>query len=147
MEIKIIRKWFSLKTVISEFLIPEVDFKVYCLEDVPRAEGVKIYGETAIPAGSYMMRVTWSPKYKRNLPLIYNSPDMSINMHGKRWTGVRIHKGNWMQDTDACILPGMNKGNDAVWSSGKAMKLIDDIIDFDDTDTVHRIHIINQQAA
>lgn len=72
------------------------------LEDRFRDLGIekKIYGETAIPAGTYEVRVTWSPKFKRNLPLLLGVP---------HFEGIRIHRGNTVKDTLGCILVGENK--------------------------------------
>ena len=60
----------------------------------------KIYGETAIPYGTYDIELTYSPKFKRNLPLIKNV---------KHFEGIRIHSGSHAGHTDGCILLGENK--------------------------------------
>ena len=52
-----------------------------------------------IPEGSYWMRLTYSPKFKKDLPLIW-----SDKVHKNR--GIRIHSGNTVKDTDGCILIG-----------------------------------------
>lgn len=52
-----------------------------------------------IPEGSYWMQLTYSPKFKRELPLIW-----SDKVHKNR--GIRIHNGNTVKDTDGCILIG-----------------------------------------
>lgn len=70
------------------------------LEDMERME--KVYGETAIPQGQYKMSLTYSPKFKRILPLIENVPG---------FTGIRIHSGNTTDDTSGCILVGEYSGN------------------------------------
>jgi hypothetical protein len=51
----------------------------------------------AIPAGTYKLDITYSPKFKRNMPEILNVPDR---------TGIRIHTGNIPTDSDGCILVG-----------------------------------------
>ena len=51
----------------------------------------------AIPAGRYAVAVTWSPKFKRWLPLLLNVPYRS---------GIRIHAGNNPEDSAGCILLG-----------------------------------------
>lgn len=61
---------------------------------------IKIYGKTAIPKGTYKVEVTYSPKFKRYLPLL-------INVKG--FSGIRIHSGNTAEDTLGCLLVGYNK--------------------------------------
>ena len=60
---------------------------------------MKVYGETAIPYGRYRVIVTWSPKFKRELPLILDV---------RHFTGIRIHRGNYPKDSAGCILVGEN---------------------------------------
>lgn len=88
-----------------------VDDKYFCdtLEDVVRDlnhDGdlddpgeQKVYGETAIPYGRYHIEVTYSPKFKRLLPLI-------LAVWG--FIGIRIHKGRYPSHTSGCVLVGMN---------------------------------------
>lgn len=59
----------------------------------------KVYGETAIPTGTYSVSLTYSPKFKKVLPLIENV---------KGFSGIRIHSGNTAQDSLGCILVGKN---------------------------------------
>jgi hypothetical protein len=67
----------------------------YTLEDIERE--IKIPHETAIPTGVYKVTVTYSQRFKRNLPLLLDVPNFS---------GVRIHSGNTSADTEGCILLG-----------------------------------------
>lgn len=59
----------------------------------------KKYGETAIPTGKYKVEMTYSPKYKRIMPLIQGV---------KGYSGIRIHSGNTAKDTLGCLLVGKN---------------------------------------
>jgi hypothetical protein len=58
----------------------------------------------AIPEGEYRVTMTYSPKYKTQLPLI--TGDSRFN---SLWQGIRIHAGNTAKDTQGCILVGENK--------------------------------------
>ena len=69
---------------------------------------VKVYGETAIPYGTYEIKITYSEHFKRNLPILLNVPS---------YEGVRIHKGNTAKDTLGCILLGENKKRGMVINS------------------------------
>ena len=80
-----------------------IDGQYFCdtLEDTVRdlTREKKIPGQTAIPAGTYHVLVTYSPKFKRKLPILVNVP---------MFTGIRIHRGNTAKDTEGCILVGKN---------------------------------------
>lgn len=89
----------------------------WTLEDVvreiagtPVAEW-KVSGKTAIPAGTYRVILTVSPRFKRELPLLVGVPGFD---------GVRIHAGNRAEDTEGCILPGYEHGPDFVGRSREA---------------------------
>ena len=51
-----------------------------------------------IPAGTYPVERTWSPKFKKFLPLIVNVPDRE---------GIRIHRGSIPEHSKGCILLDM----------------------------------------
>ena len=69
----------------------------YTLEDTVRPAGVKVQKETAIPPGTYQMRLSHSNRFKKILPEILNVP---------MFTGVRMHGGNTYKNTEGCILLG-----------------------------------------
>ena len=56
----------------------------------------------AIPTGVYLVQNSKSPKFKRELPLLWNS-----NVPASR--GIRIHVGNTAKDSQGCILVGMGR--------------------------------------
>lgn len=78
------------------------------LEDAIRP--VKIPNETAIPAGTYKVEVTYSPRFKRNLPLLIDVPN---------YTGIRIHNGSNKDHTSGCILVGFNTSKGKLTNSRK----------------------------
>ena len=78
------------------------------LEDAIRL--VKIPNETAIPAGIYKVEVTYSPRFKRNLPLLIDVPN---------YTGIRIHNGSNKDHTSGCILVGFNTSKGILSDSRK----------------------------
>jgi hypothetical protein len=80
----------------------------FTLEDVVRADGVKIPHETAIPAGRYTVDITFSPKFNRDLPLL-------LNVQG--FVGIRIHPGNTANDTEGCILVGRHRAGNSITES------------------------------
>lgn len=80
----------------------------YTLEDTVRPPGVKVYGETAIPAGAYRVVLRYSPKFGRVLPMI-------LDVEGFEY--VLFHGGNRPEDTEGCILVAFHKAEE----NGKAI--------------------------
>lgn len=114
MRIRIDRMWKKRGYTISRVFINGQRFgdgKKWCsvLEDEDRGlhsemseeeiRKIKIPGRTAIPRGVYEVRITYSPKFKRYLPLLLDV---------KGYSGVRWHAGNGPGDTEGCLLPGVN---------------------------------------
>lgn len=139
------RKIFTSKSTIGALSI-NGNAICYTLEDVARPLGVKVPKETCIPAGNYSLEITQSVRFKRALPLIYNSLiDLSVTDGIVSWTGVRIHPGNSMEDTEGCILVGVTPGHDWVSGSIAAMDKLFPILINMATSGPIELKIINNQ--
>ena len=83
------------------------------LEDYDRLYfgGVKVKGQTAIPAGRYEVLLnSYSPRFGQKEPYKSLSRGCVPLINGvPGFSGVRIHIGNTASDTDGCILVGENK--------------------------------------
>ena len=114
MEWRIDRAWKKKGYTISRVYLDGVRFgdgKRYCnaLEDEDRGLtsdmtvdeilAKKKYGETAIPTGTYKVIISWSPRFKKDMPILQAV---------KGFTGIRIHSGNTAKDSSGCLLMGEN---------------------------------------
>lgn len=102
---------------IGELSIDGMPF-TFTLEDLPQK--TKIPGKTRIPAGTYEVEITWSGRFKRDLPLLKDVPG---------FTGIRIHAGNTEADTSGCILVGSWRGGEELHSSRDAMESLMDMLE------------------
>lgn len=93
-----------------------VDDELECwvLEDPVRA-GPKVDGDTAIPAGTYEVAITFSNRFHRPLPLLKDVPGFE---------GIRIHPGNTTHDTRGCLLVGMERVGATVRRSRPAFEAL-----------------------
>lgn len=97
----------------GEFLcntIEDVDRKLNQNMSATEIQKIKVMAETAIPTGTYAMRVSLSPKFKRELVEIVNVPAFS---------GIRIHRGNTAQDSAGCVIVGENTSKGRLTNSTK----------------------------
>ena len=129
MEIQLIRKYRKTNYTIGQLFINNQYFSD-TLEDTDRGlkdsmsleeiRRIKVFGDTCIPYGNYKVSITYSPKFKKKLPLINNV---------KGFEGIRIHSGNTNYDTQGCILLGFNKVKGKVINSkiafDKVMKYLE----------------------
>lgn len=122
MHLDLKRTTLTKESTIGELYVDGV-FECYVLEDVVRGAGeVKVWGKTAIPAGEYRLRVTYSNRFRRLLPLLVNVPGGAIRFGTNLIDdcGVRIHSGNTAADTEGCLLVGLDKKKDFVGRSRDA---------------------------
>ncbi len=110
MKIKVDRKHLKTTYTIGDLYIDNGNgYEWFCntLEDTVRdydKDGIldvpKIYGKTAIPYGEYIVKLGYSPKFKRIMPRVQNV---------KGFEGILIHMGNTDDDSSGCILVGVNE--------------------------------------
>lgn len=101
------RTWLTEESTIGTIYIDAIE-KWFSLE-LPIADGRP---GSAIPRGTYKVIITYSPKFKRDMPLIDGIPGRS---------NIRLHWGNTAADTDGCILVGMtHPGPDFIGDSRAA---------------------------
>ena len=104
------RNVFTENSTISNVTV-NGDFICFFLEDKDRKledGGTKVYGRTAIPRGFYEIKMDYSPKYKKNMPHVLDVP---------QFEGIRIHPGNQADDTEGCLIPGLDYKTDWVSES------------------------------
>ena len=136
MKLRVERDTYSTKYTLGQLLIDGME-ECYTLEDgVKEKEGVpveewKVPGETAIPKGTYNVVVTYSNRFKRDLPLLENVPG---------FTGIRIHPGNTHEDTEGCILVGRKRTDRTVVESriafNELFRKIEEALEQGDTVTI-----------
>jgi hypothetical protein len=107
MKLELKRTIKTSESTIGELYVDGV-FECYTLEDVVRDNGEKVYGKTAIPAGTYKVICNLSNRFQRIMPLLLNVPGFE---------GVRIHSGNSSLDTEGCILVGRVKEENRIGES------------------------------
>lgn len=106
MVLKLVRSIRTPTTTLGKLYVDDI-FNCWTLEDIDRElkssmplkeiEKKKIKALTAIPTGTYEIVINYSPRFKRQLPLLLNVPG---------YVGIRIHPGNNSQHTEGCILVG-----------------------------------------
>ena len=108
MKLQVVRFMCGATCTIGELMV-DGEHECWTLEDVVRPEGApKVYGETAIPYGTYPVIVAYSNRFQRDLPLLVGVPD---------FTGIRIHPGNTAADTHGCLLVGRSHTGGSVTES------------------------------
>ena len=72
-----------------------------------------------IPTGRYPLVVSYSPRFKCELPLV-------SSVKGR--TGIRIHSGNTSKDSKGCILVGKLDSNFTIINSRVTLHLLLDLL-------------------
>jgi hypothetical protein len=120
-KLRLERTWCGAKCTIGQLSIDGVN-ECFTLEDVVRADPnpdtphneAKVYGETAIPAGTFELIAHKSPTFG-DVPMLKDVPGYTL---------VYIHPGNRAENTKGCILVGVYKGPDYVADSRKAFNAL-----------------------
>lgn len=99
LDILVLRTAFSEAATRGHLLVNDTWWG-YTLEDRLRPPGVKVFGQTAIPAGSYLVRLEESLHFGKRLPRLLGVP---------QFEGVLFHGGNRPSDTEGCILIGSGR--------------------------------------
>lgn len=73
-----------------------------------------------IPAGTYTLDLTYSPKFKCKLPIISNYQVPATR-------GIRVHAGNTVADSQGCILIG-NTASLTTMSIGESQKAVKQLV-------------------
>lgn len=112
MKLVVKRRWFSEISTVGELFVDN-QLDCYVLEDTVRTDPIpstpaneaKVYGKTAIPAGTYDVSITFSNRFGKRMPLLHNVPGFE---------GIRIHAGNVAANTHGCLLVGQTRGQDSI---------------------------------
>jgi len=88
MNIQLIREKRSAKAVRGTITLP---FEGRSPLSYPTLENA----DFIIPAGKYPLKMTWSPRFKKDMPLIDEVPDRE---------GIRFHMGTKPEHSEGCVL-------------------------------------------
>ena len=126
MKFMLARDWKLLDRTIGRLYgdIDETSWVSYTGEDVVRKPGEKkVYGQTAIPAGTYKISLTYSNRFKRILPEIHNVPG---------FTGIRVHGAKPTVPVEfstlGCVCVGMTHDSEGVYDCTAALNKVIDLL-------------------
>ena len=122
--IRVIRKWQTSLSTISEFSIDNSDISGFILEE--KGPSTTLSGlQRRVPAGNYNIDWHNSPRFGKRLPRISNNDVPKTRQ-------ILIHSGNYPSDTEGCLLPGTTKGKNLVNSSAaKTREIINHLLKCD----------------
>lgn len=105
--------------------IEDTDRKLYSTMTEEEIKNIKIYGETAIPYGSYIIDMnTNSPTFKNRSWAKPFGGKLPRLLDVKGFEGILIHVGNTQHDSLGCILVGYNRIKGRLVDSTKAFNLL-----------------------
>jgi hypothetical protein len=131
MKIEQLRQYHSKRTT-AVLIVDGVEAGL-TIEDVGRPGGIKIPKETCIPEGLYKAKITYSPKFKRNMILLYTNPqNYACELENIVFTGIRVHRGSTTDHTEGCplyqgdlnalenaIAEAERRGEEVLWEIGR----------------------------
>lgn len=93
------------KFTLGSLLVDGKHFGFTCEDTDRKMEngGEKVYGQTAIPRGTYPLVITFSHRFQKDMPELLGV---------KGFEGIRIHGGNNSTQSLGCILLGVNRTQD-----------------------------------
>lgn len=103
-DLRLVRRFFTLKATEGELSLADISFARATLEDhSPWSDpaAVKIPGRTCIPPGRYKVVLVDSQRF---------GPDTLSLVGVPGFTAIRIHAGNTSAQTEGCILVGQDAG-------------------------------------
>lgn len=108
--------------------LEDTDRELKQTDSIEHIEDVKVFGETAIPTGTYKVDMNtvspkfkdkeWAKPYEGKLPRLVDVPGFE---------GVLLHVGNSEQDSLGCILVGEKSGNTLI-NSTKTFKQLMNVL-------------------
>ena len=109
-------------TTIGNIIIEGVHF-CYTLEDTVRANGIKVYGYTAIPQNpveGYRVQIKYSDHFKRKVIALYTEDDLiTLKLEDISFTHIYSHGGNKHTDSLGCILVAHQRNNDKIFNTAE----------------------------
>ncbi|MGH9967986.1 MAG: DUF5675 family protein [Pyrinomonadaceae bacterium] len=127
MKLRLERKWLTAVSTVGELYL-DGRFECYTLE-LPIRDGKP---GTAIPAGTYELRLDPSPRFLMDMPELFGIPGRST---------ILIHWGNTAADTEGCILVGQTQQPNFVGHSRIAFKRL--LAQLGTPETKHEIEVVD----
>ena len=93
-------------------------------------KSAKVYGETAIPTGSYPITLNvQSQRFKHRMAYTFCKGYLPRLQNVKGFDGILIHIGNTQKDSAGCILVGQNKVVGQVLNSTETFRKLYAVLD------------------